>query len=215
MCAQTIQERFETFVCDCFTEQETEFNATRNLDILDTCFDFPMEDFEEEFEAMIAKNMDTTNINKYEVGYVYGKKMFSDLQSILIKTCDPYYRVMSSTTEIMFENTKIGVDTAKIDSLSAQIKAAPEDYNLVWERGANQMALGNNAEAISDFEICLQNDSEFPPALFFLGWVYDLNGDSEKALIYYKKVLNLPQDPTAFSDMARIKIAIIERNTHK
>jgi len=213
--AQTVQERFETFVCDCFTEKETEFDTSRNLDILDTCFDFPMDDYKEELETLVAQNIDTTKTNPYEAGIIYGKRMFSELQSTLIKTCDPYYHAMTITGEIMLQNMKTGVDTARIDSLSAQIKATPDDYNLVWERGACQMALGNSAEAILDFEYCLENEPEHPTALFFLGWMHDINGDFEKAKTLYQKVLDLNMDLAGFNDIARIKLAIIDRNTKK
>ena len=212
MNAQTLQERFESFVCDCFTEKEAEFKTTQNLDILDSCFDFPMEDYEEELEALIAKNIDTTQISPYDAGMIYGKRMFSEIQSTLVKTCDPYYHAMTITGEVMLRNMKAGIDQSRVDSLTTQIEANPEDYNLIWERGACYMALEDNAKAIADFEFCLENEPDFPPALFFLGWTYDLTGDKAKAMDYYQKVLDLNNDLLGFNDVTRIKMAIIERN---
>ena len=52
MYAQTLEEGFETFVCDCFTENEAEFNTNNNLNVLNTCFDFSMESYEDEQEVL-------------------------------------------------------------------------------------------------------------------------------------------------------------------
>lgn len=213
--AQTVQERFESFVCDCFTEKEAEFKASQNLDILDTCFDFPMEDYEEELEALIAKNIDTTKVNAYDAGMIYGKRMFSEIQSTLVKTCDPYYHAMRITGKLMLQNMKAGIDAAKIESLTTQIEANPDDNNLIWERGACYMALEDNAKAIADFERCLKNEPNFPPALFFMGWVHDLTDDKVKAMDYYQKVLDLNNDLLGFNDVTRINMAIIERESKK
>ncbi|GAB5399899.1 MAG: hypothetical protein Aureis2KO_14840 [Aureisphaera sp.] len=208
---QTIQEKIETEVCKCFVEQEPRFNETNNLDVLDICFDKPFVKLESEIEAAIAKEIDTTASNAYELGMEYGRKLFNDMQEGLVYNCDSYYNVMQGLRALMHKNMRRDITEQKLDSLSQLVSNAPKDDNLLWERGAHNLALDNIEAAKSDFKQCLEINPDNLVAKFFLGWSYDLNSEYEKAIPLYEETINSTDDIGAFREIGKINLMVIRR----
>ena len=208
---QTLQQKLESGICKCFNEQEFIFNKSKDLDVLDKCFDLPFRDLEKEFEEEIAKKIDTTAANSYELGLDYGRKLFNDMQDGLIINCDSYYNVMQNISKLMYENMGKGVNQQKIDSISLLVKNDLSNDMLLWERGAYNLGLKKIDEAQEDFSNCITINPKNHIATFCLGWTYDLQGNNKKAVEYYEQSINSTEDLGYFREIGRINLAIIRR----
>lgn len=209
--SQSFKKKLEHEICNCFEQKQDSFNQTNNLDVLDECFDTPFEKLKYEIEAEIAKKIDSTATNSYELGMEYGRQLFNEMQDGLIFECDSYYEIMQGIGKIMYKNLSNGVTTEKIDSLSKMVDEFPKDEKILWERGVLKLGNDEILEAQQDFIQCLEINPDNNIAKFCLGWTYDLQDDHSNAFRYYNEAINSNQNIGSFREIGRINLSILKR----
>lgn len=210
--SQSVQNNLEADICKCFNKNEVSFIETQNLDLFDTCFSESFEIHKVAIEKEALKYIDTTDQSSaYIQGQKYGRKIFTDIQSGLISECDSYYKVMSLTSKMMFENFKKGATAKKVDSISTLISANANDLELVLNRGLYHFGLKNVGKARLDFETYLENDPKNSTALTLLAFTYQREDDNKKAIEYYNLAINSGEGNETLIDIAKINLAILLR----
>ncbi|MBQ5791845.1 MAG: tetratricopeptide repeat protein [Clostridia bacterium] len=103
----------------------------------------------------------------------------------------------------------------KVDISALESKPAKELYNKIKEEtfeamstkkyaeGSRYYNRGNYEEAVEFFELALKYNENNANAMYYLGRVYQRNGDNKNAKKYYKKIINeYPNDPR-YGDASR------------
>lgn len=103
----------------------------------------------------------------------------------------------------------------KVDISALESKPAKELYNKIKEEtfeamstkkyveGSGYYNRGNYDEAVKSFELALKYNENNANAMYYLGRVYQRNGDNKNAKKYYKKIINeYPNDPR-YGDASR------------
>lgn len=216
--AQNLNEKMASSFCECFGDNKKENQANLDLDLLEKCMEYTLKANEKEFKKYFEEKVDTTNIKDplaYKLGYDLGKEMFSNMQETLVYKCDSYYQFTLELSSLMQQNFKKEANSnqQKIDSLSSLIKKNPQKISLVWERGTHKMSLDQHKDARLDFNICLEKNTNYTPALFFMAWSYHLEGNYEKAIVFYEKLLDQKQELNGMGDIARMYLAALKRNS--
>ncbi|MFD2567311.1 hypothetical protein [Pseudotenacibaculum haliotis] len=214
--AQNLNEKMASSFCECFGDNKKENQAKLDLDLLEKCMEYTLKINQKEFKEYFAKKVDTTKIEDplaYKLGYDIGKEMFSSMQETLVYKCDSYYQFTLELSSLMQQNFKKDANSnqQKIDSLSNLIKKNPQKISLIWERGTHKMSLDQHKAARLDFNICLEKNANYPPALFFMAWSYHLEEDYEKAIAFYEKLLDQKQELSGMGDIARMYLATLKR----
>lgn len=78
------------------------------------------------------------------------------------------------------------------------IQLDPARFDLYWERGVTYLRLKNYDAAITNFESCLERNSQFGNAHLGLGEAYRAKGDFQTALMHHDKSIALKPDSDWF-----------------
>lgn len=112
----------------------------------------------------------------------------------------------------------IEIDVSKFDS-----KVAEELYSKVAENifpamadkkcveGYNYYRNRNYTEAVASLKLALKYDKDKDQAMYYLGLTYEASGDEEKAVKYYKKVVEGYVTSTYYADSTRRMQALTEQ----
>jgi len=210
--AQSIEDIILPEFCNCFTENEVHTTEEIDMDLFTTCFDSAFKKNEAAIEELLMKTKDSTSFeSQYERGYKMGQQLFGNIQEPLINQCDSYYTYVSKLSPFILKSIQKTSSQENIDTLTKQIDSTDQNIALIGERGTNKMGLLDFKSAEADFNICLNEDPSFPPALFFLAFLHDINGDSEKAIVLYENLLNQDQDLKSIGDVSKIFLAFNKR----
>jgi len=210
--SQDFSEKFAGDICECFSKQQNEKTPVFDPSVMDTCFNIPNEKYRTDLELLfLLENIDTsTVVNPYqegqELGKLMGKKVFDNIQSQLINSCDSYFDYFVKSQKTMLINLGKGVTKHKVDSITNLIEKSHWPTNLIWERGSFQLGLGNTQAAKSDFETCLKRSPIHVPALFFLAWAHDIEGNYALAIPLYERMIEQSTHSMVF--MAKIYLAV-------
>ena len=210
--AQNAEALISKDICICFDQKQTNANNNFDITLLESCFNEAVKKNANEIFKLLTKDVDTLDYdNAYDNGYEYGQKLLSDIQEQLINECDSYYKFSSRLSLYMLENMEKTSSQKNIDSLTKRISNDFQKINLIWERGANKIGIQDFDSAKEDFKICLNENPSYTPALFFLAWLYDLNGDSKEAIRLYEQLLNQDSELGSMGDIAKIYLAVNKR----
>ena len=214
--SQTSKEIFVMSFCDCFERNDVTVNEDINIDLLKDCLNETLQNSESELTKAILKEIDTTNIKQkdlYQIGYDYGQNLFGNVQDKLINDCDAYYEFAKGTNALLYKNIGKDSNQKKVDSLSKLVEKNPKNIMLIWERGATNLGIQNIEGAQTDFKLCLEENTDFFPARFFLAVSYDVTGDYDNALKEYQILVNQSRhtDLGPMTDISKMFLALTKR----
>ncbi len=210
--AQSLQEKVENQVCKCFNDNDLSLEDAFKSDVLPQCFAKAIGKLEDDFIAEYTQHIDTTSTKTdYQKGQEYGKKLFTDMQHGLIKTCDSYYQLMSLLKKEMYVNFGKGASLKKRDSITRLMNENPTQTKLLIMRGMYNLGINDLEKAQEDIENFIDTSDDNNNAYFLLGFIYDIKEDSKNALIYYNKIEESGTNIGAFNDIALIFKAILKR----
>jgi tetratricopeptide (TPR) repeat protein len=76
-----------------------------------------------------------------------------------------------------------------IDAYNDYLEARPNDLEIIYKRGRAYEELGDDQEALSNYNFILTKDVEYPDAHMGIGNYYYRTNDYESALFYYDKAM--------------------------
>lgn len=206
--AQDLPEKMSTAFCNCFTINVDSLKDDFLEDNFMECIEESFRRMQKDFTNYVVETekIDPTSNSKenseiaYEAGYKMSQNILKEQQGSWIKDCPSYYQFYTEIRAISFQTIRKQSNQRKIDSLTTVINKLTLKKHFLWERGTQYFALGDIKNARKDFLACLVDDSEYVPAIYFLGWTYEQKEEYEKASSLYSQALKL-------SDMPQIQAA--------
>lgn len=212
--AQSIEDKLSNDFCDCYNEKQEILESDFDVDLFFSCYESVVTNNVDDIKRIAFKKIDTSKISHdeaYKLGYEYGKKLVSDIQEKLINECNSYYKLIPLISETMLKNMPNDKSLVKIDSLTRLIDVNNKNNVLIWERGAYKIGNKDYESARSDFNLCLEQDSSFVQARFFLAWSYQLEGNPKEAIKEYQKVLAQDSNLGPIKDICIMFVAYLRR----
>ncbi|MEW7289640.1 hypothetical protein [Aquimarina sp. 2304DJ70-9] len=213
---QELFDKISVDICNCFEENEDLNRKNFDIKFFDICHDLSMKKYKPELELLLYKDVDSTSseytyehVNK--LGYELGKRMFNKILEPMINNCDAYYTYFSKAREIMLINLGKGITEQKVDSLTNLIEKSYWKTNLLFQRGAYELGLGNVSKAKSDLVSCLEKNPIHIHAMFFLAMAHELEEDYKSAIPLYEEIIDQNQNQNPLTNLAKIYLTITKR----
>lgn len=199
--SQELKEIFYPNICECF---ENNFDDTQfDGDLMVRCFDIMSGKNEELFKQYISKKIDTTDISlTYEQGSKMGRKMaeklFDELQEPLVNNCEAYFKFLLEIKKFALRNMNKGIGAQEADSLRAMVNKGEWSARNMFELGSYELGIGNLKQAKKDYTKSFEKEPAYIPSHFFLGIVYQEEGNYALAIESYNQVISQGENSLTF-----------------
>ena len=213
--SQTLEQKMESIICECFEENITAFDDLIGFDIGGKCLKDSLKEVESKFGDEILSRIDSTSSNHYLEGIKLGEKIMLDMQESLVMNCDSYYSIIKDLNKTMFQNMAKEVNARKMDSLSELINERPKDERYLIMRGLYNLGFNKLKEAKRDFKHSLKINPENSIAYFQLGFTYDIQGKYKKAIKYYEKAKFPDKNLGGFEYLRLVFLGVAKRKKNE
>ncbi|RJP29368.1 MAG: hypothetical protein C4527_11270 [Candidatus Omnitrophota bacterium] len=145
----------------------------------------------------------------FQLAFVYDKmNRIADIERVMREAMERFpndpeaYNFLGYT----YADRNIHLEEALV-LIEKALKTNPNDGNYIDSLGWTYFRLGKNQEAISHLKRALEHMRDHPVILDHLGDAYEVNGDVDKAILYWKKVLEVgPKYPSEFTTEFQLRV---------
>jgi tetratricopeptide (TPR) repeat protein len=194
------EKQYSSEVCSCMeSKQYTAYNADNFVICIQQVFENDSAQVIKEYERIYGDTLFSDSRH-------FGNDLYKKIRISMVSECKPYAIFIDSLRYNELKNLNQDSLKIKLKNLDT-IASVKHDINYYNQRSLLFFQLRLYDSVASNSSKVLQQDSNNVQALYFKGWVNEIKGNYDEAMILYDKVASITkeEDFLIFSALARRK----------
>jgi tetratricopeptide (TPR) repeat protein len=194
------EKQYSNDVCSCMEKKQY---TTYNSDNFLICF---QQAFEKDSAQVIKEYERIYGDTLFSESRHFGNELYQKIRISMISDCKPYAVFIDSLRYNHLKN--LNQDSLKVELKNLDtIASAKQDVDYYNQRSMLFFQLHLYDSALNNSDKVLQQDSNNAQALYFKGWVNEIKGNYDEAIMLYDKValMTKEEDFLIFSALAKRK----------